>query len=354
MEQNKEFSNSNQSTSPEKEKYIWFGVYNELLLNENISKLFEKLEDKSLPKESAAIHLNKFTISFHKNNIFITYKENSSMFIKLYLILKAQFIDILTKEYKCNDKIDNESENIFKLQKANEELVLDPYQDENNFYNTLKSLGTFNGISIYSVTSRNNIVDLQPPDKDYLNQIYIGLKKSFYLYSDYLIMYYLYLVHEIKTTYSLKKLIEIFIENKKESNEENKNNIVIKEVDNQKQLWHFLSKNDKNKEENKEDINEYNYILNMEALPEFDETTGEFFWNNNDSNWEKVNQKINNNNEIKNKVVDVENGSIFKLVEENQKGEKEKVNEISENEKNSQKKNTLKYIEELSGILDTK
>lgn len=354
MEQNKENSNSNQSTSPEKEKYIWLGVYNELLLNEKISKLFDKLVDKSLPKESAAIHLNKFTISFHKNNIFIKYKENSSMFIKLYLILKTQFIDILKKEYKCNDKIDNESENIFKMQKANEELVLDPSQDENNFYNTLKSLGTFNGISIYSVTSRNNMVDLQPPDKDYLNQIYIGLKKSFYLYSDYLIIYYLYLVHEIKTTYSLKKLIEIFIENKKESKEENKNNIVIKEIDNQKQLWHFLSKNDKKKEEKKEDINEYNYILNMEALPEFDETTGEFFWNNNDSNWEKVNQKINNNNEIKNKVVDVENGSIFKLVEENQKGEKEKENEISENEKNSQKKNTLKYIEELSGILDTK
>ena len=117
MEQNKETSNSNQSTSPEKEKYIWFGVYNELLLNENISKLFEKLVDKSLPKESAAIHLNKFTISFHKNKIFITYKENSSMFIKLYLILKTQLIDILKKEYNCNDKIDNESENIFKLQK---------------------------------------------------------------------------------------------------------------------------------------------------------------------------------------------------------------------------------------------
>ena len=357
MEQNKETSNSNQSTSPEKEKYIWFGVYNELLLNENISQLFNKLVDKSLPKESAAIHLNKFSISFHKNKIFITYKENSSIFIKLYLILKTQFIDILKKEYNCNNKIDNESENIFKLQKTNDELVLDPCQDENNFYNTLKNIGTFNDISIYSVTSRNNIVDLQPPDKDYLNQIYIGLKKSFYLYSDYLIMYYLYLVHEIKTTYSLKKLIEIFIENKKETKDENKNNIVIKEIDNQKQLWHFLSKNDKNKTESKEDINEYNYILNMEALPEFDETTGEFFWNNNDSNWEKVNQKINNNSEIKNKVVDVENGSIFKLVEESQNKDeksKEKGNEISENEKNSQKKNTLKYIEELSGILDTK
>ena len=357
MEQNKETSNSNKSSSPEKEKYIWFGVYNELLLNENISKLFEKLVDKSLPKESASIHLNKFTISFHKNKIFITYKENSSMFIKLYLILKAQLLDILKKEYNCNDKIDNELENIFKLQKINDELVLDPCQDENNFYNTLKNIGTFNDIIIYSVTSRNNIVDLQPPDKDYLNQIYIGLKKSFYLYSDYLIMYYLYLVHEIKTTYSLKKLIEIFIENKKEVNEENKNNIVIKEIDNQKQLWHFLTKNDKNKTESKEDKNEYNYILNMEALPEFDETTGEFFWNNNDSNWEKVNQKINNNSEIKNKVVDVENGSIFKLVEENQNKDekgKEKGNEISENEKNSQKKNTLKYIEELSSILDTK
>ena len=43
--------------------------------------------------------------------------------------------------------------------------------------------------------------------------------------------------------------------------------------------------------ENKEEINDYNYILNMESLPEFDETTGEFSWNNNATNSCQKNDK---------------------------------------------------------------
>ena len=340
--------------STDNEKYIWFGVYNELILNENISKLLEKCNDKSLPKESASIHLNKFSIAFNKNKIFIKNKENSSIFIRLYLITKNQLIDILKNEYKCNDKIDNESENIFKLEKINDEIILEPYQTEINFYNTIKNVGVFNKINIYSITTKNNNIDIQAPDKEYLNQIYIGLKKAFYLYSDYLIMYYLYLTQEIKTTYSLKKLTEIFFGNNKENKEKTENNIIIKEVENQKQLWYFLPKNEEKKNDKNEDINEFNYILNMDTLPEFDETTGEFFWNNNDSNWEKVNQKINNNLEIKNKVVNIDNGSIIKVIEDSNKDKKGNNGEISENEKKAQKKNILKYIEELSNILDTK
>ena len=359
MEEKKDQSTSSSKDktseiSIENGKYIWFGVYNELLLNENISKLLEKCNDKSLPKESASIHLNKFSISFNKNKIFIKFKENSSIFIKLYLITKNQLIDILKIEYKCNDKIDNEFDNIFKLKNVNDEIILEPYQTENNFYNAIKNIGTFNKINIYAITTKNNNIDIQPPDKEYLNQIYNGLKNAFYLYSDYLIMYYLYLIHEIKTTYSLKKLTEIFFDNNKENKQNSENNIIIKEIENQKQLWYFLPKNEEKKNDKNEDINEFNYILNMDTLPEFDETTGEFFWNNNDSNWEKVNQKINNNLEIKNKVVNIENGSIINVIKDSNKDKKNNNDEISDNEKNAQKKNILKYIEELSNILDTK
>lgn len=353
MEQNKE-----QKDNDKNENYIWFGVYNELLLNENISNTLKKCTDNSLPKLSASIHLNKYKISFNKNQIFITYKENSSMFIKLYLILKTQLINILNNEYNCNDKLLNEAEKIWKLQKIDDGVELSQYQEnqeKDNFYNIIKLVGVFNKINIYAVTSKNNLIDLHPPDKDYLNIIYLGLKKSFYLYSDYLIMYYLYLIHEIKTTYNLQKLTEIFYGNNNVSKEENKNDekVIIKEVDNQKQLWYFLPKNEKKEKNKDEDINEYNYFLDAAALPEFDETTGEFFWNNNDANWEKVNQKVKNNAEIENKVVNVENGSMIGLLEvfRDKKNNKET---ISENEKNTQKKNTLKYIEELSNILDTK
>ena len=362
MEQNKDKLNSSSkdellNISSENQNYIWVGIYNELMINENFTKILEKCQDKSLPKESASIHLNKYSISFNKNKIFIIYKENSSIFIKLYLIKKEQLIDILKNEYNCNDKIENESDNISKLKKINDEISLEQFQKESIFYNTIKNIGSLNNINIFAVTSNNNQKDLQPPDKEYLNQIFIGLKKSFYLYSEYLIIYYLYLNHEIKTTYSLKKLSEILFENKIELKKDNmNNNIIIKEIDNQKQLWYFLSKNIKKEIENKEeDINEFNYILNADCLPEFDDITGEFFWNNNDSNWEKVNNQINNNITIKNKVVNIEQGSIINLFKEFiNKDKKENIKEISENENNIQRKKMLKYIEELSNILDTK
>ena len=78
--------------------------------------------------------------------------------------------------------------------------------------------------------------------------------------------------------------------------------------------------------EKQEEVNDYNYILNMEALPEFDETTGEFFWNNNDPN----SNKKNNN-------------------EEEEKKEQENKDKIDEN---FLKENSKKFIEELNNILN--
>ena len=78
--------------------------------------------------------------------------------------------------------------------------------------------------------------------------------------------------------------------------------------------------------ENKEEINDYNYILNMKALPEFDETTGEFFWNNNETNSNKKND-----------------------INEDKKKEQENKDKIDEN---IIKENGDKFIEELKNILN--
>ena len=69
----------------QKERYIWFGVHNELLRTKNMIKLIEKCKDKSLPIESAAIHLDKYRVGFNKNRVFINNDENSVIFFKLYL-----------------------------------------------------------------------------------------------------------------------------------------------------------------------------------------------------------------------------------------------------------------------------
>ena len=73
----------------QKEKCIWFGVHNELLRNKNMIKLIEKCKDKSLPIESAAIHLDKYKVGFNKNRVFISFDESSVIFFKLYLIKKS-------------------------------------------------------------------------------------------------------------------------------------------------------------------------------------------------------------------------------------------------------------------------
>ena len=80
--------------------------------------------------------------------------------------------------------------------------------------------------------------------------------------------------------------------------------------------------------EKQEATNDYNYILNMEALPEFDETTGEFFWNINKTNSDKK----NNNEEEGKKEKEMEN--------------KDKV-DLSFTKEMAQK-----FIEELKNILN--
>ena len=99
----------------QKERYIWFGVHNELLRNKNMIKLIEKCKDKTLPIESAAIHLDKYRIGFNKNRVFIKNDANNVIFFKLYLIKK-------------DDKKEEKEEKEEKKEK----------KDENKFYQELK------------------------------------------------------------------------------------------------------------------------------------------------------------------------------------------------------------------------
>ena len=143
----------------QKERYIWFGVHNELLRNKNMIKLLEKCKDKSIPIESAAIHLDKYRIGFNKNRVFITKDENNVIFFKLYLIKKEQLTEILQLAYSCNDSIEKDMKTIF-TKKPNEDINLAPYQTKSNcFYDVLKIMGELDGINIYSVSSKNHDID---------------------------------------------------------------------------------------------------------------------------------------------------------------------------------------------------
>ena len=410
----------------QKERCIWFGVHNELLRNKNMIKLIEKCKDKSLPIESAAIHLDKYKVGFNKNRVFINNDENSVIFFKLYLITKEQLIDILKIQYLCNDYIDLEMKKVFNKKKNIKDINLSSFQIKGNcFYDILKCVGELDGINIFAISSK--ISEIEPPDNDYLRIIYNGLLKTFHPYSEYLIMYYLYLLEGIKNFFSMKQLEEIFLQKINNKGTEHvssissETNLTIGEVQNQNKLLGLPSTNNKNiKNENninniiqnnkqniininnnkndenknintskdsieainetpkqniqknetdtvkcstcngspfistaeKNQLNQYSYIFDLHHLPIFDETTGEFFWNNNDVNWKFAHDSILKSEEAS-KSVNLLHGSLVSLSNDFSALNANSIGEEGNNspKKEDDKNNSGTFIEELNNIL---
>ena len=410
----------------QKERCIWFGVHNELLRNKNMIKLIEKCKDKSLPIESAAIHLDKYTVGFNKNRVFINNDESSVIFFKLYLINKDQLIDILKIQYLCDDSIDLEKKKIFDIKNKNKDINLSQFQTKGNcFYDILKNVGELDGINIFALSSNN--IKIEPPDSEYLRIIYNGLLKTFHPYSDYLIMYYIYLLEGVKNFFSMKQLEEIFLQKINHRGTESaslissETNLTIGEVQNQNKLLGLPSLNNKKnkneniinnttknnnkqnkisiknlkKEENKnintsidsiEEINEtpkqniqknetdtvkcstcngspfistaeknqlnqYSYIFDLHHLPIFDETTGEFFWNNNDVNWKLAHDSILKSEEVS-KSVNLLHGSLVSLSNDFSTLNANSIEEGNNSpKKEDDKNNSGTFIEELNNIL---
>ena len=407
----------------QKERYVWFGVHNELLRNKNMIKLLEKCKDKTLPIESAAIHLDKHKIGFNKNRVFITKDENSVIFFKLYLIKKEQLIEILKVAYSCNDLLEKEMEQSLFSKKIFEDINLAPYQTKSNcYYDILKCLGELDGINIYSLSSKKS--EIEPPDIEYVKIIYNGLLKTFHPYSEYLIMYYIYLLDGIKNYYSIKELEEAFTKNKINnkgnghiSSISSETNMTIRETQNQNKLFGIsplnnkkenntkniiksniinhniqnVSRNSINKAENSKDsieiinetpkqniqknetdtikcstcngspfictaeknqLNQYSYIFDLHHLPIFDETTGEFFWNNNDVNWKFAHDSILKSDECNSKTVNILHGSLVSLSNDFSALNGNSLREDNNSpKKEDDKNNSGTFIEELNNIL---
>ena len=410
----------------QKERCIWFGVHNELLRNKNMIKLIEKCKDKSLPIESAAIHLDKYTVGFNKNRVFINNDESSVIFFKLYLINKDQLIDILKIQYLCDDSIDLEKKKIFDIKNKNKDINLSQFQTKGNcFYDILKNVGELDGINIFALSSNN--IKIEPPDSEYLRIIYNGLLKTFHPYSDYLIMYYIYLLEGVKNFFSMKQLEEIFLQKINHRGTESaslissETNLTIGEVQNQNKLLGLPSLNNKkNKNENiinnttknnnkqnkisiknlkkdenknintsidsieeinetpkqniqknetdtvkcstcngspfistaeKNQLNQYSYIFDLHHLPIFDETTGEFFWNNNDVNWKLAHDSILKSEEVS-KSVNLLHGSLVSLSNDFSTLNANSIEEGNNSpKKEDDKNNSGTFIEELNNIL---
>lgn len=384
----------------QKERCIWFGVHDDLLRNKNIIKLIQKCKDTSIPFESAAIHLDKFKAAFNKNRIFIKYDENSVIYFKLYLISKDQFLEILKIHYNCEDKIFEQKENIFSMHEINKEFDLTNFQKNKTFFNIIKCVGDLDNINIFTVTSKES--EISPPDNDYLRTIFNGLKKSFHPYSEYMIMYYMYLIDGVKNFFTMKQLEEIFLHNKPSgatgtdhTAASSETNMTIGEVANQNQLLGIppsefnvnAVKNAKEKDplENldinltpkpneekkpetdtikcstcngspfvttaeKDIINQYSFIFDLHHMPNFDETTGEFYWKNVDNNWKLTHDSLLKSGDISAKSMNMFHGS---LVSYSGDFDEQNNNNIPQNSDKKEDKlnNSGTFMEELDNIL---
>jgi len=294
--------------------------------------------------------MEKYKVSFRKNfsnstKIYMYESQNSVIFLKLYLITKNQFFDILKFHYGIEFSLSEDQ--IFKeLQTSDSSMKLNSED-----YDYLKCLGDLDNIFIYSLLSIQKNLSISPPSNEYLRNIFIGLKKSFNPYSEYLIIYYLYRLEGIKNFYDINQLTECFFKTSSkdpnsssftntissntdsrlinqdknlvaisEENENNSNSVIEsnspskKEKDNETvkcstcNASQFLGTPEKDNQ-----LNQYSYIFDLHHLPIFDENTGEFFWTNNEANWKSARDSILKSEELNGKTISLNHGSIVSL-----------------------------------------
>jgi hypothetical protein len=343
----------------QKEQYIWFGVYDQLLRNKNLVNVIKKCRDTSLPLECAAIHLDRFQLSFCKTEsaevkAYIFENEGSVIFLKLYLITKEQLIDLLNHYFNLALNLEEIGyKKIFDhLNKPDSSFNLKEQTRNENIqdYTLLRCLGELDGIMIYSMSTdkKYNEMVIAPPETQYLRNIFQGLKKSFSPYSEFLLMYYLYRLDGVRSFYTINQLKECFFKNKISSsdtklsslsdlNEEINLTIENRQSENRYNLHtHELNSSPpkKNPGDNetvkcstcnaspfvttpeKDHLNQYSYIFDLHHLPIFDENTGEFFWTNNEANWKKARDSILNSEEMKiynGKSLSLNHGSLMSM-----------------------------------------
>mgnify|MGYP000843848599 CR=1 FL=1 len=340
--------------------------------------------------------MEKYKISFRKNEsnsvkAYLYNSENSVIFLKLYLITKSQLYDLMKIHYGIN--IDLSEEEIFDLLKeSNNNNCLNL---KNKEYSLLKSLGELDNISIYSLINTNEKMPISSPQTEYLRNIFMGLKKGFNPYSEYLIMYYIYRLEGIKNFYDINQLTESFFKISKDgnnnslmnsvsSNTESKisgketlnNNNFSQENENNKNFSNEEISPNKEKDDEtvkcstcnvsplmetpeKDQLNQYSYIFDLNHLPIFDENNGEFFWTNNEANWKSARDSILRSEELNGKSISLNQGSIVSLSSSFINNEALRNNQNNSKDEEAEKRwnefkkegNSNTFVNELSNLL---
>ena len=119
----------------------------------------------------------------------------------MYLITKEQF-GVIAKHYN-NQEVEIKFEEVNEFYTISEEI-----------YGKVIKLGEHDGINIFSLTCPDvTVMPIKETDKiaslkDYLRNLYTGLKEAFPVYSEHMILYYLYKRSGINSVFSVKELQE--------------------------------------------------------------------------------------------------------------------------------------------------
>lgn len=316
----------------QKDEYIWLGTYDELMRNKNIINSLKKCSDTSFPLECAAIHLERHNISFcnahGKVTPFLFPNEEGVVFLKLYLISKVQFLDLISTYYQLPLLPEVRESILSKLNGTNAKISL---HETDSAYNQINNLGELDNILIYTLTTHREVCQLEIgiPSTEKLREIYKGLKKSFHPYSEYLIMYYVYRIDGVRNFYSISQMKECFFSNKLNKTEES-SEYKISVHEHEKKLQALReepgspnietvkcstcnpSPNVNTPEKNH--LNQFSYIFDLHHLPIFDENTGEFFWTDaENNNWKNAKLTLKSE-EIQNaQSVSLKHGNLLSL-----------------------------------------
>jgi hypothetical protein len=356
--------------------------------------------------------MEKYKISFRKNELnsvkaYLFNSENSVIFLKLYLITKSQLYDIMKINFKI--KLDFTEEEFLDLINETNDISNNNTNNnciinlQNKEYSILKNLGELDNISIFSLINTNDKMPISAPQTDYLRNIFMGLKKGFNPYSEYLIMYYIYRLEGIKNFFDINQLTESFFKISKDGNNNN-NSILMNSVSSnteskfsQENIYNNnINLSDENEHNNinnqnfscedasnnidkdnetvkcstyhgypytetpeKDQLNQYSYIFDLNHLPIFDENNGEFFWTSNEANWKSARDSILRSEELNGKSISLNQGSIVSLSSSFINNEALRNNQNNSKDDDAEKRwnefkkegNSNTFVNELSNLL---
>ncbi len=200
---------------------------------------------------------------------------------------------------------------------------------DSNEYGNIVLLGELDGIKIISATCSENLyikISLKP-EISYLKILFNELRNAFNPYSNFFIMYYVYMLDGVKQNYNVDELCQVFYPNK----DIDKQTILAKNIDKTLLCQTYygnsgyannlnnLNYNNTLEGNNRPEImNKINQALNLNEIPTFDDKTGEFKWStNSNNNFNSLNLNFNKSfiksDDIYKKSVDLRNGSLLSL-----------------------------------------